>query len=117
MSYQSRLKCLQLEQLQLRRLKCDLIACYKILHGYIDTDFAAFFSLYSWKSHKGHNRYKLAVQQSTVNAFKYGFSNRFIHVWNELPTAVVEAENISVFRRLLDKTDFTKYCIDFECSI
>ena len=74
-----------------------------------DVDFAAFFSLCSIAG-----RATRAVQQSSVNVFKYGFSSRFIHVWNELPTAVVETENVLVFRWLLDKTEFSKYCIDLE---
>jgi len=45
MQYSERLPCLNLESLQIRRLKCDLILCYKIIHSEIPTlsgDFLVF---------------------------------------------------------------------------
>jgi hypothetical protein len=39
-SYKERLLNLKLDSLQCRRIKADLIMCYKILHGLVDTDIA-----------------------------------------------------------------------------
>ena len=33
-------------------------------------------------------------------------------VWNALPSSVVEASSLTVFKRLLGHIDLTRYCID-----
>jgi len=48
---------------------------------------------------------------SRVNAHKYFFSNRITEIWNALPSAVVEASSLNVFKRTLDSVDLTKYCL------
>jgi len=36
---------LQLDSLEARRVKCDLICCYKIIHGLVDLNSADFFQV------------------------------------------------------------------------
>jgi len=42
LSYNERLKHLNLESLQVRRLKNDLVLCYKMLHGLVDLNCSEF---------------------------------------------------------------------------
>ena len=42
----------------------------------------------------------------------YFFANRICDIWNALPSSVVEASSLTVFRRLLDNADLTRYSID-----
>ena len=58
---------------------------------------------------RGHV-YKLHKCFSSVNAHKYCFANRICEIWNNLPSAVVEAPSANVFIRLLDTVDIVKYC-------
>ena len=43
LSYNERLKHLNRESLQVRRLKNDLVLCYKMLHGLVDLNCSEFF--------------------------------------------------------------------------
>ena len=45
LSYGERLLNLVLERLQVRKLRCDLVMYFKILHGYVDLQFNDFFKI------------------------------------------------------------------------
>ena len=49
------------------------------------------------------NKYKLYQGQLHYNLRKFSFSNRVIKLWNDLPDAVVGAENLNGFKNALDK--------------
>ena len=49
---------------------------------------------------------------SQVNTHKYFFTYRICDIWNALPSSVVEASSLTVFKRLLDNVDLTRYFID-----
>jgi len=55
MTYYSRLKKLNLESLELRRLRADLTLVYKILFGVIHTKSDKLFSLRNQPQLRGHN--------------------------------------------------------------
>ena len=100
-SYNDRLRELKLETLEKRRLKNDLVICYKLLHGQIESNCCDFFQLVNYTNTRGHN-YKIAKQFSCVNAHKYNFSNRFVDAWNSLP-ADVNAQTESRFKLMLNE--------------
>ena len=56
--------------------------------------------------------YKLYKGYSQVNTHKYFFTNRICDIWNGLPSSVVEASSLTVFKRMLDHADLARYCID-----
>ena len=81
MGYPERLAYLGLESLQVRRLKCDLLLCYKIIHCKVvihDLDFLVFSDCSVTRGHKC----KLFKRHSNVNAYKYFYTNRICDVWN-----------------------------------
>ena len=110
MQYSERLACLGLESLEVRRLKCDLVMCYKVAHNQITILNDDFFVFSDCVRNRGHC-YKLFKSCSLVNAHKYFFTNRICDIWNGLPSTVVEASSLSVFKRRLDCVDLSKYCI------
>jgi len=57
-SYEARLKRLNPQSLELRRLLTDLMWCYKIIFGLVDIDVNQFFTLSSVPQTRGH-RYKV----------------------------------------------------------
>jgi len=90
----------------MRRLKCDLKICYKIIHNEIVILNDYFFVTHT----RGHN-YKLFKGCSRVNTHKYFFSNRVVEILNALPSTVVAASSFNVFERMLDCVDLVKFCI------
>ena len=107
MGYPERLAHLGLESLQVRRLKCDLLLCYKIIHCKFvihDLDFLVFSDCSVTIDHK----YKLFNRHSNANAYICIY--RICDVWNSLPDLVVDAPSVTAFRCLLDRVDLVKYC-------
>ena len=58
LSYAQRLKILNLQTLELRRLLIDLVHCYKIIFGLLDVSCDDFFTLCQSSTTRGHS-YKL----------------------------------------------------------
>ena len=106
LSYPERLERLKLPTLAYRRVRSDMIECYKILHQVYNTDAEKFFKLDA-KNHdkpqtRGHHL-KLYYKRSNKNIGKYSFANRVTEIWNSLPLIVVDAPNTDTFKRRLDK--------------
>ena len=110
LSYQQRLNKLNLETLEERRLKTDLITMFKILHHIIDIDFIDFFSLSNLTNTRGH-RYKLSKPVHHNNARLFSFSCRRLDCWNSLPDSVFECDNLDAFIARLQKLDYSKYLL------
>ena len=97
---------LNIESLEMRRLRLDLIYVYKIMFGLVATDMSDYFSLqstndYSVITRRG-NPYKLFVNHRRINARKNFFCELVIKVWNSLPPSIVNFESLSSFRNSLD---------------
>ena len=103
-SYNDRLNVLGLDSLQVRRIKFDLIFCYKIIHSLIDLNCSEFLQLVCYPS-RGHS-YKLQKHYSSVDARKFYFSNRVVDYWNNLPEHIVSAPSLSSFKRRLSNILF-----------
>ena len=74
-TYNERLTLLNLPSLELRRLRLDLIWCYKILFGLISIDSADLFEVRQATATRGHP-YKLFKLQCTINARSSFFTQR-----------------------------------------
>ena len=107
LQYADRLKELKAEPLEKRRLKCDMLMYYKIIHGLIDLPVEDFFSFRNGVTrNNGACIYRGPFQS---NAERYYFNNRGINAWNALPSSVVNAASPFIFKRLLENIDFSKF--------
>ena len=61
--YEERLRRLDLQSLESRRLHVDLIWCYKVVFGLVDTDMNDFFKFNTRTTSRGH-RYKLYKERA-----------------------------------------------------
>ena len=113
LTYKQRLVATNLDTLELRRLRTDLVVCYKIVFGLMKVDVNKFFSFAPVSNTRGH-RYKLFVEQSTRNVRHYFFCRRVVNIWNNLPPAV-DFSSLVTFKRCLLQVDLSKYllyCVD-----
>ena len=110
LSYISRLHELSLETLESRRLKQDLVMCYKIINGDVEIDPTSFFAFSSNCITRGH-RYKLLKQSMRVDAYKFSFANRVFTAWNNLPAHVVDAVNVNIFKNRLNAVILSQYYV------
>jgi ribonucleases P/MRP protein subunit RPP40 len=107
LNYVERLIACNLEPLEIRRIRIDLIMLYKILHCLVVCPFFDFFSL-SQGITRGH-RYKLQKNFSKSTVRQHFFCNRVIDVWNDLPEIVVNSPTLSSFKFELLKVNLVKF--------
>ena len=109
-TYNERLTLLNLPSLELRRLRLDLIWCYKLLFGLISIDSADLFEVRQATTTRGHP-YKLFKPQCTINDRSSFFTQRIINVWNDLPVNTTNFSSLNCFRNSLNKVDLSSYLV------
>ena len=110
LSYVERLSALNLQSLEHRRLITDLIILYKIIHKQICLNFSDFFTFSPCTKTRGHP-YRIAVPLAKNNVLKNSFSCRIVPIWNALPDPIVLAPSAYAFKKMLFKTDLTKFLL------
>jgi hypothetical protein len=106
LTYRERLSKLNIDSLELRRMKLSLLIIYKILHGLIVIDSSIF--VLSTTCTRGHS-FKLVKPTANINCRRFSFACQYIDIWNFLPDSVVCAANVFAFKKLLHKVDFSKF--------
>jgi len=101
-SYAERLKLLNLDTLEDRRLKSDLIYCYKIMFGLVCVNSDEFFELAT--SHTRGHPFKLYKHFSSSSARSSFFSERLINCWNQLPNSS-DFSSLHKFKNSLNAID------------
>ena len=102
--YPERLKCLNAETIELRRIKFDLSMYFKVLHDLVDIprDTPLFKVRDTRTRNNGLTLYK---EKFNHNMERYTFKNRCINIWNLLPQNVVCASSLCAFNRRLDSIE------------
>ena len=100
LSYENRLRKLELTTLKDRRLRGDLIQMFKIMNKMDKCD--------------RYNRFKIILNQVKGHCFKYSkeitrqpyrenfFYNRVVNNWNQVPSEIVEATSVNSFKAGID---------------
>jgi hypothetical protein len=107
-TYNERLLNLGLDSLQCRRLKTDLIFCYKLIHGHVNMHSDNFFTR-SVNTHLRGNSFKLVKPRSASVREANFFSHRVVDIWNSLPDSILTAESVSCFKRRLNGFDLSSF--------
>ena len=98
--YAHRLAQLSIDSLQKRRIRTDLMLCFKMLHGLVDVNISSFFTLSDVLYTRGNSK-KLAKPCSVSVRDANLFSKRIVKIWNSLPENVVSASSFNSFKSRL----------------
>ena len=109
LSYPERLAAIDLEPLELRRLKTDLVLYYKCLNNLVALPPNEYFSQQQFVSQTRTGGNRLIIPLCSTNRFKNDFFNRCLTCYNNLPFDVVNCRSISCFKKLLSSTDLSSY--------
>ena len=101
LSYESRLRKLNLISLEKRRTRGDLIQVFKLIKGIDKVDYTNFFQLSDDSRTRGH-KFKIIKLRSRLEIRRNFFTQRIVSEWNGLPSFVVEAETVNSFKNRLD---------------
>ena len=100
--YAKRLKILDLTSLFERRIRGDLIQMYKICKGF---DKVIWYSPFKFNNNESNTRghtFKFNRDNFNIN-FRYNFFiNRISNAWNNLPTEILNTNNVDIFKEKLD---------------
>ena len=102
MNYEERLEALNMFPQGYRRVRGDLIMMRQILRGEISADLGFGIELRSDDRCRGHS-FTLRKLPPGKLSHRYRLSRRAVNLWNSLPAAVVEEENMDTFKRKLDE--------------
>jgi len=102
LSYDDRLKLLNVPTLSYRRARGDMIKVFKMLcmnDG--SKEWAPRFIRPTYDKTRGH-KFKLQKSTFKLNIRRFYFTNRVVDLWNGLPESVVMSESVPEFERRLD---------------
>ena len=108
--YDERCALLGLDRLELRRIRADLIFCYKIIRGLVLLPADRFFTFSCNSVTRGHS-FKLFLPDSRVNCRQHFFAVRVLRIWNSLPEEVVSSDHLSLFIRRLQGVELNQFLI------
>ena len=111
LSYSERLETLNLEPLELRRLKTDLIEYYKIFHNLNAIDCSAHFNFYEPIASTRSSSPKLIKPVKGNNTVMFSFFNRAIDCWNFLPHNLRFCNSLPTFKRQLHNVDLSSFLV------
>ena len=101
LSYEERLKALNLPSLKARRTRGEYITLYKCTTKMIEVDNENFIP-YCNVPTRGNSK-KMQKKRGDKDVRKFFFPNRIVDDWNKLPEQTVCARNINQFKKLYDE--------------
>ena len=113
LAYAERLAVLNLETLECRRLKSDLIVYFKILNNHTPWPADQCFSVQNHErsTRRTVNRPTMLLAQPMckTSRFQNEFFQRCVGAWNSLPNDVVDSPSVSCFKHKLETVDLSNY--------
>ena len=111
MPYNDRLKILNLERLEARRIKADVVTAYKIMFGLTIIDSSNFFSASQCSIGTRGHAFKLIEPICHCDTFKFCFASRVMHIWNSLPPLTTDFSSVFKFKNSISDSFYLNHCI------
>jgi hypothetical protein len=111
LSYTDRLSALNLELLELRRLRFDLIGYYKIINNLTDISPSDFFTFYVPPASSRTPMPTLQKPRRANQKLLSSFCCRAIDAWNALPPSVKTQDSLPKFKRALLDVNLSKFLL------
>jgi hypothetical protein len=105
LEYEDRLRAMKLPSLAYRRLRGDMIDCYKFTHGLYKVNPNILVPDKKHESEhetRGHDK-RIPEKRGRLEIRKNAFTVRVAHTWNNLPKEVVEAPSVDSFKSRIDR--------------
>ena len=102
LSYENRLKRLNLHSLERRRVRGDLIEVFKWMKGINKGDISRVLKVSS-QDRTRSNGFKLDKFRFQKEIGRNWFGNRVVDEWNRLPSDIIAAPSLDSFKHRLDK--------------
>lgn len=102
LSYEERLKRLDMFSLKDRRIRGDLIETFKIVN---EIDMIKYENLFEFSSQSAtrNNGFNLKGQRFNTDLRKNYFNLRVVDYWNKLPSSVVQVSTVDALKNRVDK--------------
>ena len=108
-TYKQRCEILDLDTLELRRLKTDLVEYFKILKGYSHLKKENFFAVKRTTYNLRRHHLSLSLGLVRTDARKNVFNCRAINAWNSLPDRFFITDSVDTFREHLKSADLQHF--------
>ena len=110
LTYPERLAALDLDSLELRRLRSDLVLYYKILNNLVHIPRNYLPSAPPAPTiHTRSSAPRLSIPESSSAYIENNFFSRCVRCWNTLPDSVVLSSSVSNFKRNLNTVDLSSF--------
>lgn len=101
LSYEERLKQLDMFSLRYRRLRGDLIEVFKFVQDPEERYLSDLFTFNRNDTVRGH-QYKIILNHSRTRLRQSFFCRRVVKHWNQLPNEIVSSSSLGIFKTKLD---------------
>jgi len=108
LTYHQRLRILELDSLELRRVRADLLFTYKLVFGLIDASLNDCFVPRFNEARRGHD-YNVYFPACKTNIRSNSFNYRIIQKWNSLPNSI-DFTSLKRFHKSLAPEVLLPYC-------
>jgi hypothetical protein len=108
MPYSQRLTACGLVSLELRRLRTDIILCFKIVKSLVDLKFDDFFVFDPNTRTRGHTL-KLRIPRCQTSCRSNFFAVKIVPIWNSLPQSLVDCSSLLEFKQKLKGFNLSKF--------
>ena len=106
MFYEEKLSELNLQTLEDRRTRGDMIELFKYMTNVNKVDKDELFSFVKDRHEKDTRSWTedyLVAEKNNLNIRKYFYTNRVTDTWNRLPNVVKEATSVNNFKNIYDE--------------